>query len=324
MEMDDQQLTYTISHRSQPYTILLPSSATLGDLKSALASLTSIPPQNQKLLYKPPHLADDSELASALLDRGRGKIMMIGTPAATVAAIQQTPTLPLPRQRKMAAVPVRRPLRQAPSQADLRYTFHTIQPLPHLPNSTHAHAILSKLASDPAVRAIMLRHEFSVGVLSELDPATNTNHAGRTLGLNTNHGAKIELRLRTDEGGGHGWRRYKDVKDVLAHELAHNVYREHDAQFWRLCRRLEGEMRAFEGGRKLVDGVEYYKPGEEGGERERVDEGGWVGGSGRVGGGEGDGGGKSRRELAADAAAARSSRMGSGKGDENGNGQKAA
>ncbi|ODQ50633.1 WLM-domain-containing protein, partial [Saitoella complicata NRRL Y-17804] len=236
-------LTYTISHRSTPYTLSLPSTATLSDLKSALASLTSIPPQNQKLLYKPPHLANDSDLAAMLLDRG--KIMMIGTPASTVAAVQSPPTRPRPRTQKAAV----RPLRQAPpTQADIQYTFRTLQPLPYLPNSTHAHSILSKLASDPAVRAIMLRHKFSVGVLGELDPATHTNHEGRTLGLNTNRGAMIEVRLRTDEDrvsgsvGGRGWRRYRDVRDVLAHELAHNVYREHDAKFWRLCRQLEGEM----------------------------------------------------------------------------------
>ena len=68
----------------------------------------------------------------------------------------------------------------------------------------------------------MQKHQFSVGTLTELAP-----HEDPTLlGLNVNAGQAIKLRLRTNDY--EGFRTYKEVRRVLCHELAHNVWGDHD------------------------------------------------------------------------------------------------
>jgi WLM domain len=68
----------------------------------------------------------------------------------------------------------------------------------------------------------MLIHQFSVGLLTELAPHEHPE----LLGLNLNAGQAIKLRLRTDRYD--GLRLYSDVRRVLCHELAHNVWGDHD------------------------------------------------------------------------------------------------
>ena len=50
------------------------------------------------------------------------------------------------------------------------------------------------------------------------------------MGLNENHGQRILLRLRTDDLK--GFRKILSIKQVLCHELAHNVHSEHDNNFY--------------------------------------------------------------------------------------------
>jgi hypothetical protein len=67
----------------------------------------------------------------------------------------------------------------------------------------------------------MQKHQFSVGVLTELAPQEHPE----LLGLNVNSGLAIKLRLRTDMHD--GFRLYKEIRRVLCHELSHNVWRDH-------------------------------------------------------------------------------------------------
>ena len=157
----------------------------------------------------------------------------------------------------------------------------------------------------------MIKHRFSVGVLTEMNPAEHTTHESKTLGLNRNRGEIIELRLRTDAYD--GYRDYKIIRDTLCHELAHNVHGEHDRHFWDLCKAVEGEVRRgdWKSGGQAVSEEVFYDPQERDG---HVDGGGWEGGEfmlGRTGGDGGGGsgqrtaegqGGMSRRELMAKAA----------------------
>lgn len=163
----------------------------------------------------------------------------------------------------------------------------------------------------------MIRHKFSVGVLTEMDPAQHTTHSSRTLGLNRNKGEVIELRLRTDAYD--GYRNYKIIRKTLCHELAHNVFGEHDRQFWDLTNQIEREVERDDwkgGGRSLTDEV-FYEPGEE-----EVDGGGWTGGQFVLGGSGGNQGGLSRREAMAKAAEERIHRQnGAGEGGEGGGGE---
>ena len=81
---------------------------------------------------------------------------------------------------------------------------------------------LSKLSDDPAIRHIMQKHKFSVGVLTELAP----HEQPHLLGLNVGAGQSIKLRIRTDAYD--GFRPYLEVRRVLCHELTHNVWGDHD------------------------------------------------------------------------------------------------
>lgn len=68
----------------------------------------------------------------------------------------------------------------------------------------------------------MKEHKFSVGTLTELAP----HEQPHLLGLNTNAGEVISLRIRTDAYD--GFRLYNDIRRVLCHELTHNVWGDHD------------------------------------------------------------------------------------------------
>src|SRR6201992_923432 len=121
----------------------------------------------------------------------------------------------------------------------------------------------------------MRKGKFSVGLLTEMDPAQHTTQESRTLGLNRNQGEVIELRLRTDAHD--GYRDYKTIRKTLCHELAHNVHGPHDRNFWELCKQIEkeGEGADWRSGGHTVGDAEFY----EGGDGEEVDDhGGWTGG----------------------------------------------
>jgi hypothetical protein len=185
------------------------------------------------------------------------------------------------------------------------YTFHTVRPLPYLHKPDRSLALLERLKEDAGIRAAMRKWKFSVGLLTEMDPAQHTTQESRTLGLNRNQGEVIELRLRTDAYD--GYRDYKTIRKTLCHELSHNVWGPHDQNFWKLCREIEAvvDRDDWTRGGHSVGGQTYYEPTQE--ELEHVDGGGWTGGEfvvGRRPGAAvtGEDAGLSRREILARAA----------------------
>ncbi|KAF3765433.1 WLM-domain-containing protein [Cryphonectria parasitica EP155] len=247
--------------------------------------------------------------------------------------------------QRRAAVPARRTVGQKRRQEDSEYTFLRIEPLPGLRNPERSRELLVRLAEDPGIKAAMRKHKFTVGLLTEMDPLSNTqsSHEGTTrlLGLNRNHGEAIELRLRTDAYD--GYRAYRTIRDTLCHELAHNVHGPHDRNFWDLCHQIEREVAAADwrhGGQSVGGGAGqegfFYEPSAE---ADVPDHGGWTGGTyvlgasssssasgggggATSGGGGSSGGGLSRRDVIARAAEERMRRMqeDSKPPDENGEG----
>ncbi|KAG8889453.1 hypothetical protein FRB99_003981 [Tulasnella sp. 403] len=147
------------------------------------------------------------------------------------------------------------------SVEDLQYRFHQIEPLSHLPNPSAARDLLERLAVDPAIRHVMKKHQFAVGLLTELAPHEHPN----LLGLNENGGQVIKLRLRTNTYD--GMRFYKDIRMVLCHELTHNVWSEHDDNFKSLNSTLNREVEEYErsarNGSHSLSGLsagDYYEP----------------------------------------------------------------
>jgi len=198
------------------------------------------------------------------------------------------------------------------------YTFHAIEPLPYLPNPEKSRRFLERLANDPGIKASMRKHKFSVGLLTEMNPAEHTTHESRTLGLNRNAGEVIELRLRTDRYD--GYRDYKVIRKTLCHELSHNVWGEHDRNFWNLTKEIEQEVErndTLHGGHRLSN-EEFYNPTDSYDDAEHTDHGGWTGGDFMLGRSKDSQSevGLSRREILARAAMSRQQKEKEARGDE--------
>ncbi|KAI9860965.1 MAG: hypothetical protein M1824_002731 [Vezdaea acicularis] len=296
----DDDIEITVHRQSEPHTYLFPPSSTLTDLLSTLINDLSISPTSLKLLITPklgmvrPPLSP-SHAALPLTSLTSKRIVALGSTASqldNMNAIIAENMDRAARRRGRRANPSHRPSRHIDSRRlhdEALYTFSTLRPLPNLPHPDRSLAFLARLRDDPGIKSVMRAHRFAVPLLTEMDPAAHTTHEGRTLGLNRNRGEVIELRLRTDAGD--GYRDYKTIRRTLCHELAHNVWGEHDARFWKLCREIEKEVEGadWKGARgRMVggDGLEVGPVGpEDEDDEEWHDGGGWTGGEFVLGGG---------------------------------------
>ncbi|BGP15922.1 hypothetical protein JCM10213_003648 [Rhodosporidiobolus nylandii] len=251
----------------------------LADLVETLASEFSLSPSTLKLVVKgrklaldPGSLADGQTVEEALREtagaaavaaaKGEGgspvkpiKALLVGTKRSAMEEVQAAEEL---RQKKHAAFlfhqshPSSRP--SSSSRAGIhtlsssggaddpeRYRFYDLQPFPPtVPQFEKRKAMLERLSNDAAVKDVMRRHKFAVGVLTELHPLLQPT----LLGLNTNAGQKVALRLLTDSLD--GCRSYAEVRRVLLHELAHNQFGPHDNNFKELNSLLNKEVANFE------------------------------------------------------------------------------
>lgn len=108
------------------------------------------------------------------------------------------------------------------------------------PDSTAALELLHRLADDPGIVSVMRAHKLRVGSLGEMYPDGKVGvDPVCVLGLNTNKGASITLRLRTDDLL--GFRKYDVILKTLYHELAHNTLSEHTGDFYALVSTYERE-----------------------------------------------------------------------------------
>jgi hypothetical protein len=122
-----------------------------------------------------------------------------------------------------------------------RFQACTWQSFGHRPTEDTPHAfralqLLHKLATDPGIVAVMVERELVVGTLGEMDPIDDRlmqqqqQHGGCVLGYNTNGGARIDVKLRTDDL--QGFRPYPELVATLLHELSHNWVGDHNLLFW--------------------------------------------------------------------------------------------
>lgn len=315
----ESSVSLTIHFRSQPHSIDVPASWTLSDLATLVEETYTIPASKQKYMITPKGGTFKYPFPTMLTveDIKSKKIVLLGTPEKEVADLQGAihEAQSAMQRRRLArgqarahqpAVSRRTDWKKASEEA--RYTFHAIRPLDYLPNPSRSQRFLERLASDPGIVASMRKHHFSVGLLTEMDPAMHTTHESRTLGLNRNRGEVIELRLRTDAYD--GYRDYKTIRKTLCHELSHNVWGDHDRNFWTLTKEIEKEVdkNDWSRGGSTVGGhgAEFYNPDDEGiDDEDFLDHGGWTGGEfvlGGLGGSSSGSSGLSRREIMAKAA----------------------
>ncbi|KAF9669577.1 hypothetical protein SADUNF_Sadunf14G0122000 [Salix dunnii] len=108
------------------------------------------------------------------------------------------------------------------------------------PPASEALKRMHMLAADPGIVAVMNKHHWCIGIMTEMAPVGYVGVSPKCiLGFNKNHGEEISLRLRTDDLK--GFRKYESIKKTLLHELAHMVYSEHDANFYALDKQLNQE-----------------------------------------------------------------------------------
>jgi hypothetical protein len=295
--MDGDSINIVLHHKGKPVPVTLPSGSTLSDLSSHISETLHIPLSNQKYLglpgvsgmLKPPFDEATLEkhplprLAADLSSNKKFKITLLGSTVSDVADLSASISKAAAAvNRTRGPISAVRPRRTARSQDDLKYSFHSIRPLTWLPKPERSQAFLERLAADPGIKAAMRKWEFSVGLLTEMDPSMHTTSESRTLGLNRNKGEVIELRLRTDAYD--GYRDYKTIRKTLCHELTHNIWSDHDQNFWKLCKEVEKYVAQedWTRGGKSVGGERTYEPEEEEDDH-HVDGGGWTGGEYVVG-----------------------------------------
>ncbi|TKA25537.1 hypothetical protein B0A50_05398 [Salinomyces thailandicus] len=323
-------LTLTVHLHNKPVELpFYHSDATIQDLSDTVAEELRIPPTNQKFLITPkvgllkPPFKDPSVALHALQEK---KIVLMGATTAEVEELEGD------IQERKARMSKRRDALRAGRQVkanknrdwkkvqdEARYAFQTLRPLPYLPNPEKSLRFLERLRDDAGIKKSMRKHGFSVGLLTEMNPVEHTTRESKTLGLNRNRGEVIELRLRTDAYD--GYRDYKVIRKTLCHELTHNVWGDHDRNFWNLCKEIEKEVdqNDWRRGGHSVGGEEFFNPNDDG-EDEDADEGGWTGGEYVLGVAKEDsvapGEPMSRRELMAKAAEERVKRQNDAKGQE--------
>ena len=313
---DDEQhealMDLTIHFHGQPNTLRVPQSLTVAQLSSSIHDSLAIEESKQKIMMAPKpgiikHPFPDTPLKDLITPRT--KITLFGSTNKEINDLDKAISRSSRPRGHNSAIKSATPSRYRDwkkVQEESTYTFHSIEPLPYLPNPDRSQRFLERLANDPGIKASMRKHKFSVGLLTEMNPAEHTTQESRTLGLNRNRGEVIELRLRTDRYD--GYRDYKVIRKTLCHELSHNVWSEHDRNFWDLTNQIEKEVERADwkhGGHQLTQG-EFYNPDDAGEDGEHFDGGGWSGGE-YVLGSQGASGneGLSRREIMARAALSR-------------------
>ncbi|KAJ3299456.1 hypothetical protein HK104_008812 [Borealophlyctis nickersoniae] len=289
-------VTFTVAYKGAAHTITLPTPTTIAALKEHLAAIPtiSLPIPSQKLLFKGKSNHDDSMTLSSLGVKPNAKLLLVGSSASEITAVQDATahaaTLASRRRAATAGTPSRasQPVRTLASLEAESYTFQRIETLPGFSDTAAARKLLERLRDDIGIRTIMRKYKWMVGVLKELHPADRT-----ILGFNENKGQQIALRLRTNDLD--GFRHFDTIRKVLLHELAHMVHSEHNADFHALNRLLNRECDASNKTHRLSSERFYNAPNEE-----QVDAPAFEGGT-FVLGGRG-GGDRPMREVLAEAA----------------------
>jgi hypothetical protein len=119
------------------------------------------------------------------------------------------------------------------------------RPTEKTPHDFEAMRLLQKMATDPGIVAIMKERELVVGTLGEMDPIDDRlmrkkrQDGACLLGYNTNGGARIDVKLRTDDL--QSFRPYPELISTLIHELSHNWVGDHNLLFWTNYAQMKSE-----------------------------------------------------------------------------------
>lgn len=176
-----------VGYGSQTHTFQFPQTAILSDLQAQIFDTFSVAPEHQKLMAPKLGLLRDASLAITSIPSPPKKILLMGSSTTVVSSIQAANAPDAANQRRFggtgpikAAKPTHRVDWTKASESAI-YTFTEINVLRHLPNSDRSVTYLKRLRDDPGIRAVMRKHKWTVGILSELDPAEHTTMVSGSL-----------------------------------------------------------------------------------------------------------------------------------------------
>jgi hypothetical protein len=80
---------FTVSHRGQTFALSLLPDATFDFLQAQLEELTSVPPENQKLLFKGKKVGSDGDVSIADIGLKSGaKVQLLGSTAEELGSLR--------------------------------------------------------------------------------------------------------------------------------------------------------------------------------------------------------------------------------------------
>mmetsp|Transcript_5155 Transcript_5155/g.6237 ORF Transcript_5155/g.6237 Transcript_5155/m.6237 type:complete len:332 (-) Transcript_5155:124-1119(-) len=247
MESESQTKEITVTFRGKKYRYPVEPGTSVKNIVDRLQQDTGVPYQNQKLLARGKQI--DLE---ALLEENAGtlpaKIKLLGSTNTEIQQVVDTHEKLNNKVRikdDLNPIRRRRPRNQIVKREIPDYRFERIQVLKGLPEQEKAREILTRLSEDTGFLAVLKKHKWNVGLLSEMYPQGQVGVSEVcVLGVNKNKGQEISLRIRTDDLK--GFRKYLSIKEVLCHELAHMVHSEHDSKFYVLMREIQRDIIALD------------------------------------------------------------------------------
>lgn len=164
--------------------------------------LTGVEPEQQTaLIFKGKTVTASADPAATITDLGinrRSKVVVMGTKRVDVEAMWKGEAADSRRHEARKRAREQRPLYGKNQNAgpSTPYVFQSRRVLENMPagapSPAEARAYLQRICDDNGVRAIMEKHKWTVGLLSEFAPSMQTGLVGVTggclLGFNRNRG----------------------------------------------------------------------------------------------------------------------------------------
>jgi len=218
----------------------------LKELREKLEDQTGVPSASQKLIHKGRRLEDDD---LDLFTAGIGVVQMIGLRKDQIQDAKEASSVindldvdydVLAQKKAQKSAELERETYRKRA-GECEYRFEMIRVLEQFRDKDEAFRLLEDLATDPGIVAVLKKHKWKVGTLSEMYPDGKVGvDPVCVLGLNVNKGQEIQLRLRTDNLK--GFRKRAVIRETLAHELAHVEISDHNADFYALMSQIQSEM----------------------------------------------------------------------------------
>jgi len=253
----------TLQFRGTAYEVPVQSDDVSETIFDFVHEVLDFPQENCKLIFKGKTTRyEDSEMVTVGemgLAPGN-KLMLLASSAADLEYVRKIKADPLvkgfaeeerdDRNRKKRALAASQSAWGTKQDSEYRFgsikaEFKYSQPPPY-----EAEKLLQRMATDPGIIELMTKHRFKVGVFTEMSPTEAQDRMSKRgtpnmdlLGYNMNHGDMIVLKLRTDTLK--GFRPYHDLINTLIHEMTHNIWGDHDANFWKCFGELKAEYMRF-------------------------------------------------------------------------------